>query len=485
MTESYDIAVIGAGVVGSAIARELSAYQLKILLLEKECDVALGTSGRNSGVSHAGFYVPTGTLKAELNIKGHEMMPALCRELGVPHHEVGKIVVAKDEDEREYLYELKETGEKNGSKSLRIIGKDEIKELEPNIRGIEALHSPKTAILDPFILNIALAENAQKNGVVIRLNTEVSDIESNGGFKIKTNRGVFAAGIVVNSAGLHSDKVAAMAGIEGYEIYPCRGEYHLLDKSKRGLINGAVYPVPPKELGGLGIHLTPTTDGNIMLGPSAEYIEDADNTANTSEVMDKLFMESFEFLPRISRKDIIRSFSGVRPKLIAAGSKAPADFVVEESRKVPGFINLIGIESPGLTAAPAIAKKVAGIVKEIRELKPNPVFDPIRRPQLRFGELSDREKSDLIKKNPNYGMVVCRCQTITKQEVIDAINNPLCATSIYGISKRCKATHGRCQGGFCTPKIVEILEQLCAASPNDINLKGAGSELFKGKRGTP
>ena len=241
--------------------------------------------------------------------------------------------------------------------------------------------------------------------------------------------------------------------------------------------------MPPKELGGLGIHLTPTTDGNIMLGPSAEYIDEPEDEANTPEVMDQLFMESFEFLPKISRKDIIRSFSGIRPKLIKAGSNAPADFVIEESKKVPGFINLIGIESPGLTAAPAIAKKVAGMINNIKELKEKRNFDPIQKPAIRFSELSNREKSELIRKNPDYGIVVCRCQTITRQEVIDAINNPLCARSIYGISKRCKATHGRCQGGFCSPKIVEILEELCKVKPKEINLKGPGSELFIGKRG--
>jgi len=187
------------------------------------------------------------------------------------------------------------------------------------------------------------------------------------GFRIATSNGNYTAEVVINSAGLYSDRVAAMVGIDDYRIYPCRGEYHILDKNRRNLINGAVYPVPPKELGGLGIHLTPTTDGNIMLGPSAEYIPEPDDYANTAEVMDKLFMESFEFLPKISRKDIIKSFAGIRPKLIAAGSKSPEDFVIEESRKVPGFINLIGIESPGLTAAPAIAKKVASMVSRIRD----------------------------------------------------------------------------------------------------------------------
>jgi glycerol-3-phosphate dehydrogenase len=484
METRFDVAVIGGGVVGCAIARELTKYRLTIALLEKECDVALGTSGRNSGVSHAGFYVPTGTFKAKLNIEGHEMMPAFCRELGVLYLPVGKIVTAKEEEEREYLYKLKATGEKNGCKKLRIIDEKEINRLEPNIKGIEALHSPTTSILDPFLLTIALAENAYRNGATIRLNTAVQGIDQkNNSFRIFSNNGNYTAGIVINSAGLYSDRIAAMVGINDYKIYPCRGEYHILDKNKRNLINGAVYPVPPKELGGLGIHLTPTTDGNIMLGPSAEYLPEPDDYGNTAEVMDKLFMESFEFLPRISRKDIIKSFSGIRPKLIAAGSKAPVDFVLEESRIVPGFINLIGIESPGLTAAPSIAKRVAAMVSEILGgLTENGAFDPVEKPKIRFAELSHHEKSELIKKDPNYGIVVCRCQTITKKEVLDALNNPLCARSIYSVSKRCRATLGRCQGGFCTPKIIEIMEELYHPKTSDINYAGKGSELFTGKK---
>lgn len=484
MEGRFDVAVIGGGAVGCAIARELTKYELCVGLIEKECDVALGTSGRNSGVSHAGFYVPTGTLKAKLNIEGHEMMPAFCKELGVPHLQVGKIVTAKEEDEREYLYKLKSTGEKNGCKKLRIIDEKEIKRLEPNINGIAALHSPTTSILDPFLLTIALAENAKRNGASIILNAEVTEIEqTREGFRIVTGAGNYSAGIVINSAGLYSDKVASMVGIDGYKIYPCRGEYHILDKNKRSLINGAVYPVPPKELGGLGIHLTPTTDGNIMLGPSAEYLPDPDDYTNTAEVMDKLFMESFEFLPKISRKDIIKSFSGIRPKLIGPGSKAPADFVIEESKKVPGFINLIGIESPGLTAAPAIAKRVAATVKEIRGgLAENKGFDPAEKPRIRFSELSKREKSELIKKDPNYGIVVCRCQTVTKKEVMDALANPLGARSIYSVSKRCRASLGRCQGGFCVPKIVEIIKEMYGPEAHKTTYAGKGSELFTGKK---
>lgn len=479
MKKEYDILIIGGGVVGCAIARELSRYQVDTLLVEKECDVAMGTSGSNSGVAHAGFYVKPGSLKAELNIKGHRVMPKLCQELDVPYRQVGKLVVAKNEEETEYLYKLKDTGEVNGTKELNIIDRRGINKLEPNIEGVKALHSPTSAILDPFLLTIALAENAVKNGVEILLDTEVLDIGVNDSFTVKTNRGEFKTEYVVNSAGLFSDKMAGMVGITGHKIYPCRGEYHILDNTQRNLINGMVYPVPPKELGGLGVHLTPTTDGNILIGPSAEYIEEI-NTASTAEVMDNLFREAGELLPKVSRKDIIRSFAGIRAKLIQEGSTEPKDFVIEDS-EVNNFINLIGIESPGLTAAPAIAEKVVEFIKKGRGLDINQGFKSERKAPVRFSELTPQEKTELIRRNPNYGEVICRCETVTKQEVIDALNNPLGAGSIYGIRKRTRATCGRCQGGFCIPKIVEIMSEVLQPSIEDLTLKGEGSRLFIGK----
>ncbi|MEA3255337.1 MAG: NAD(P)/FAD-dependent oxidoreductase [Candidatus Altiarchaeota archaeon] len=479
MKKEYDIIIIGAGVVGCSIARELSKYQVDTLLIEKECDVAMGTSGSNSGVAHAGFYVKPGTLKAELNIKGHRVMPKLCQELDVPYQEVGKLVVAKNEDETEYLYKLKEVGEVNGTKELNVIDRERIKELEPNIEGVNALHSPTSAILDPFLLTIGLAENAVRNEVRILLDTEVLGIEVNDFFTVKTGRGKFRTEYVVNSAGLFSDRIARMVGITRYRIYPCRGEYHILDKNRRNLINGMIYPVPPKDLGGLGVHLTPTTDENILIGPSAEYIEEV-NVANTVGVMDNLFREAEELLPKVSRKDIIRSFAGIRTKLIQEGSTEPKDFVIEDAM-VNNFINLIGIESPGLTAAPAIAEKVVELIKKGRELDINQGFKPERKSPVRFNKLTPQEKTELIKRNPNYGEIVCRCETVTKQEVIDALNNPLGAGSIYSVRRRTKATCGRCQGGFCIPKIVEVINEVSHPSIEDLTLKGKGSELFIGR----
>ena len=480
MDRDFDIVIVGGGVVGCAIAREFSRHKVNAVLLEKECDVAFGTSGRNSGVAHAGFYMQPGTLKAKTNVEGHRILPELCNDLDVPYKGIGKLVVAKGEDDISYLEELKKQGEQNGTRGLEIIDKDGIKKLEPSIQGVRALHSPTSAILCPFTLTIALAENAIKNGVRFSLNTEVKGIQNNGDkFIVKTNKGEFTSDFVVNSGGLYADRISEMAGISEYKIYPCRGEYHILDRSRSALVNHLIYPVPAKDCAGLGVHLTPTIHGNIMLGPSAEYMGDNEDLGNSADVMNTLYKEAKELLPDIERRDFIRSFAGVRPKLISSGSDKPADFVIKE--EFDGFINLVGIESPGLTAAPAIAGMVVDIVKEKRDLKSNSNFNPKRKGIVKFNELSDKKKAELIRKNPNYGRVVCRCETITQQEIIDALDNPLGAVSLNSVKNRCRAGMGRCQGGFCSPKIVEIIEEIFKPGVDEITLKGKGSELFTGR----
>ncbi len=477
----HDVIVIGGGVIGCAIARELSRYDIDSILLEKECDVGAGISGRTSGVAHAGFYIQPGTLKAELNIKGHMRLPSLCTELDVPYKEIGKLVVAKNDNEIPYLKKLKSVGEKNGTRKLKIIDKEEVRRLEPNIEAALALHSPTSGIIDPFELTIALAENALENGVNFSLSTKVQDITRKDDlFTVKTNRGEYTSKLIVNSAGLFSDRVAEMAGIYRYKIYPCRGQYHIIDKNKSHLINHLIYPVPPEDVGGLGIHLTPTTHGNILIGPSAEYICEPE-TSTTCEVMDQLYNEAKEMLPSINKRDFIRSFAGVRPKLTCPGSLDPADFVIEEDSEVSGFINLIGIESPGLTAAPAIAEKVCEIINESTQLKTKKDHNPRRKRPPRFNQLTDEEKAKLICENPDYGQIICRCETITRKEILDALNNPLKVKNIDAIKRRCRAGMGRCQGGFCLPKIAQIMEESGGVKADEIRLNCEGSELFVGK----
>ena len=480
----FDVVIIGAGVIGCAIARELSKYKVNVAVLEKEDDVGWGISCRNSGVVHAGFNNKPGTLMAQFCVEGNKSFAELCSQLDVPYKKIGKLVVAKKKEEIKGLQKLKQQGDTNGVDNLQIIDLNEVKRLEPNIEGIAALYSPETAITSPYLLTIALAENALDKGVSFFLNTEVKSITrlNNSHFRIKTNKREFTSSYVINSAGLYSDYIARMVGINKYRIYPCRGEYHILDKNVSGLINHLVYPVPQAGAGGLGIHLTPTIDGNILIGPSNEYIKSKGNLSVTSSVMKMLSAEAREFLPLISPQYIIRSYSGLRAKQAPSSEGGFWDFVIEESGTVNNFINLIGIESPGLTAAQPIAKRVVEIINKKERLNPNPSFNPFRKGILRFEEQNEETKKTLIKQDPDYGEIVCRCEKVTKKEILEAANNPLGARSLISIKYRTRVMMGRCQGGYCLPRIIEILRENFNLTPTEITLKGKKSYLLTGYR---
>jgi glycerol-3-phosphate dehydrogenase len=480
----YDMVIIGGGVVGCAIARELSKYKVSVAVLEKEDDVGWGISCRNSGVVHAGFNNKPGTLMAQFCVEGNKSFAELCHQLDVPYKKIGKLVVAKKKEEIKGLKKLKIQGDKNQVAGLKIIDSEELKRLEPNIEGIAALYSPETAITSPYLLTIALAENALDNGVSFFLNTEVESITrlNNSCFKIITNKIEFTSSYVINSAGLYADYIARMVGIRNYHLYPCRGEYHILDRNVSWLINHLVYPVPQAGAGGLGIHLTPTIDGNILIGPSNEYIKSKDNLSVTSSVMKMLSAEAREFLPLISPGYIIRSYSGLRAKQAPSSEGGFWDFVIEESKTVNNFINLIGIESPGLTAAQPIAKRVVEIINKKERLNPDPGFNPLRKGILRFEEQDEENKKALIKQDPDYGEIICRCEKITKKEILEAANNSLGARSLISIKYRTRAMMGRCQGGYCLPRIIEILRENFNLTLRGITLKGNNSYLLTGYR---
>ncbi|MHA1332733.1 MAG: NAD(P)/FAD-dependent oxidoreductase [Candidatus Odinarchaeia archaeon] len=479
MIELYDVTIIGAGVVGCAIARELTKYKLKILVLEKESDVGEGISKANSGVVHAGFNNDPGSLKAELCVKGNRIFPKICAELDVPFKRIGKLVVALTDDEIEELYKLKEKGEKNGVEGLQIIDKNTLRKMEPHVNGVAALFSPSSGITNPFLLTIGYAENAIMNGAHFRLNSEVISInEKREYFKIKIRSGEsFKTRFVINSAGLYSDIISKMVGISKYHIHPCRGEYVILDKKYANLINHLVYPVPPKDVDVLGVHLTPTIEGPILVGPSSQFIEEREGTNTTREMLETILSEAMEILPSFPNKGIIRNFAGVRPKIAGQKEGGKADFIIEES-DVENFIILGGIESPGLTAATPIARKVVEIISKKIDLVENESFNPYRQGIKRFSELSPSKKAELINKDENYGEIICRCEQVTKAELLSALNNPLGVKTLNGIKKRIRATAGRCQGGFCLPRIVEILEKQLKDPVKEITLKGKGSELF-------
>ncbi len=479
MKQSYDVAIVGAGIVGSFIAYELSRYHLKVALLDKESDAGLGTSCRNSGVLHAGFYYPTGSLKAKLCTEGNRMMRKLQEYLHFPLKSTGKLLVAFRKEEVEELYRLKEQGEANGVE-LEIVKKEGIEKLQPGVQAMMGMYSPNTAIFSPYGATIAAAETAARNGVDVLLQTEVKWVKKSSSFSIHTNRGALNARWLINSTGVLSDKFSSMMGVESYKIYPCRGEYYILDKKLAPILNMPIYPVPAKGVSGhLGVHITPTVEGPILIGPSAEYIEDPEDYSCTMPVLEKLFREGYKLWPHFTRKDIIRTFSGIRAKPIAPGESEFKDFHIKED--LPNFINLVGIESPGLTAAPAIAKMVKGIIENKERLTEKEDFDPYYRGVKRFDPLTEEEKEKLVKHNPNYGEIVCRCEKITKQEILDAINNPIGAKSLVGIKYRSRAMMGRCQGGYCLPKIVSIMEKEFGFKPSDFYLHKPESWMFGGR----
>lgn len=479
MTDIFDIIIIGAGSVGCAIARELSRYNLKVGVLEKESDVAFGTSGRNSAVVHAGFNNKPGSLMAKLCVEGNNGFEVLCKDLDVPYNKCGKLIVAFDDADIETLHDIINKGAKNGCKGLKLLNKEELNKLLPGVGGIAAMLSTNTAIFNPFLYTVALAENAVKNGVSFYFNQEILSIKKEDFFYIKTKETCYRTKYLINSAGLFADKISEMAGIPGYHIYPCRGEYLILDKTEE--LPLPVYPAPKKGIGGLGVHLTPTTDGNIIIGPSAEYIAEKDNYSSTKPIIDKLFNEAKQLFPSLKATNVIGSYCGIRPKLAPPEEGGFHDFIIKEEPNKEGFINLIGIESPGLTASMPIAFMVRDIIAKHINIIPKNNFIPTRKGIVRFRELSLTEQEQLIKTDSEYGDIICRCQKITKHEIREAIENPLGVKTISSIKYRAWPTTGRCNGGYCLPKIAAMLVDEYGMRPEEISYRSIGSEMFTGK----
>lgn len=477
----YDVIVVGAGVVGNAVARELSAYNLSIAVLEKEPDLCFGTSGRNSGVLHAGFNNKTGSKMARFCVEGNLEFDKVAKELDIPFKRTGKLVIGFNDDDKKRLLAMKEQGDANGVPGLEIVGKERIKELAPYIDGEFAMYSPMTGILNPFIFTIALAENANKNGAEYFFNCPVTAIDyREGSYYVKAGDQSFQSRWIINCAGLGSDKISDMLGIKGYKLYPNRGEYYILDKKAGKYLDIPAYPVPNPKEGGLGIHITPSIDGNILIGPSSKYIEENDNYAVTQDIMDLLVKDGSKIFPYIKREYFIRNFAGIRPKLAGPQEGGYADFIIERRSEAPYAVNLVGIESPGLTSALPIAREVIRLIQEVEVLEPNPNFDPVRKGSLVFAEQTEEKKRMLIKENPNYGEIICRCETVTKAEVLDAICRPLGATTVTGVKYRCRSMMGRCQGGYCLTRITELLCQEKNLALEEVLYQRKGSNMFTG-----
>ena len=481
MKQPYDVLIIGGGVVGSAIAREMSRYRLKIGVLEKNLDVCYETSGRNSGVVHGGFAYDRGSLKARLCVEGNQMMDQLSKELDFRFIRCGKVLVGNTEEDMETLKRILKQGEDNGSKGLVIIDEKELHRLVPAVVGKFAMFSPNSGIVDPFNYTIALAENAHENGVDYYLDHEVKGIsrQENGTWRVETEKGDFLTRWVVNSAGLGCGKISEMLGIKGYHVIGSKGDYIILDKRTGPLLPMPVYPVPSNTY--MGIHVTNTTDGNVIIGPNAETVTDFSYYGVPQRNMDYLAESASDLWPCIRKGDDIRNYSGILPKWVDDDGVIQ-DFKIEIRDEIaPHAINLVGIESPGLTAAVPIARYAIGLMKEREALEPNPDFNPVRKGIVRFAEQTKEEQARLIKGNPDYGEVICRYEKVTRAEILQAIHNPLRVDTMAGIKYRTRSMMGRCQGGYCQMRIEQMIEEELGKKATEICYARQGSQILFGE----
>lgn len=471
----YDVIIIGGGVSGTASARELSRYKGKFCLLEKEEDLCCGTSKANSGIVHAGYDAPKGSLMAKLNVLGNEKMGKLSRELDFPFKRTGSLVLCFSPEDMPSLQLLYDRGIANGVKNLRILSREEVLETEPNISDevYAALYAPTAGIVCPFEMNLAFGENAYENGVEFYFDTEVirlAKIEE--GYRIFTNKGEFETKCIVNAAGVYADKFHNMVSEKKIHITPRKGEYCLLDKSAGAHVSRTVFALPGKE--GKGVLVTPTVHGNLLIGPTATDIEEKEGTNTTGNGLAQVIKKAGRNVKNLPLRQVITSFAGLR------AHEDRQEFIIEEAADAPGFIDCAGIESPGLTSAPAIGERVAEILREKLGLEEKENFISKRKGILRPASLTFEERNALIRENTAYGNIICRCEMVTEGEIREAIRRPLGAKSLDGVKRRTRAGMGRCQSGFCSPKVMEILAQELGVDLAEITKAGEGSNLICG-----
>ena len=468
-----DIIIIGAGVSGSACARELSRYKADILVLEKEEDVCCGTSKANSAIVHAGFDAKPGTLKAKLNVEGNKMMPGLAKDLDIHFELCGSLVLCMAEEDLPDLQKLYEKGVANEVEGLEIIGKEKLREMEPSVSddAVAALWAPTGGIICPFGLNYALAENAATNGAKFQFNTQVQNItKTENGWLVHTNQGDYEAKVVINAAGVHAAQLHNQVAEEKLQIVARKGEYYLLDKQV-DVVRHTIFTLPNKM--GKGVLVSPTVHGNTIVGPTAEDIPDLENTATTAAGLADAAQKAGYMIDNLPLRQVITTFSGLR----AHGDRH--DFVIEEV--APNFIDCAAIESPGLSASPAIGRYIADMVQNILHMEENPAFNGTRKGILNPSAMSIEERNALIKEQPAYGQIICRCESVSEGEILDAIHRPLGATSLDGVKRRVRAGMGRCQGGFCAPRVMEILARELGIPMTQVTKSSPGSELLVGR----
>lgn len=469
-----DVVIVGGGVCGCSLLYELSRYKLSAVLVEKENDVSVGTTKANSAIVHAGYDPHPGTKMARYNVEGNALVKELCEKLDVPYQQIGSLVLAFDADQDALVRELFDRGTQNGVPGMKVLSAEEVREMEPNVSPevTSALYAPSAGIVSPWELAIALAETAVKNGARVELNSEVTSIQPiDGGFRVTAGGKEIDTRFVVNAAGIWSDKINDMAAPHTFTVSANKGEYFLLDKSQGTLVNHVIFQCPSKV--GKGVLVSPTVHGNLIVGPNAEDAE-KDDLGTTGDGLAFVRKMALRSVPDINFRDSIRNFAGLR------ANTEIDDFLVGETDQ-KGFFNIAGIKSPGLTSAPAIARDMVRMLGEAGlALDPKETFVDERH-VVRFKHLSHEERAAAIAKNPLYGQIVCRCETITEGEIIDALHRPLPPCSIDGVKRRCGSGMGRCQGGFCGPRVQQIIARELGIPQEAVMMDRAGTAVITGE----
>lgn len=469
-----DVIIIGAGIIGSATARELSKYNLNVLVLEKAAELSEGTTKANSGIVHAGYDCETGSLKAKLNVAGNKMYHQLSKQLGIPFVNNGSMVLSFSKSTDPLLDLLLEKAKANNVPDVSILTRAEALNLEPNLSDevSKALYAPSGGIVSPYEASIAFAEIAYLNGVSFQFETEATQIQKldDGCYQVTTNKGTFTAKVIVNAAGLYSDRMNNMVSETKYQITPRKGEYLLCDKSTQGLVTRTIFQLPTAL--GKGVLVTPTVHNNLLIGPSSSDIEDKEGLSTTAEILAQVVEKAALSIKGLPTNQYITSFAGLRAHIL--GNE---DFIIGEAPDAKGFINAIAIDSPGLSAAPAIGLEIANLAAELLSPEPNATFKDERPAHMEFRNLPIDQQNELIAQNNLYGKIVCRCESITEGEIVDAIKRPLGATTLDGIKRRTRQSMGRCQGGFCGSKTLEILARELGISVYDVTKCGGESKV--------
>ena len=474
--KTYDIVIIGAGVIGTSVASSLAKYDLSVCVLEKTNDISNGASKANSGIVHAGYDATPDTLMAKFNVEGNAMYPEICERLDVPFRNIGSYVIAFTDKDVKTLQDLKKRGEINGVPNLKILSSDQVKEHEPNLNPDikAALYAPTAGVISPYELSIAFMEHAMDNGAKLLLEEPVEDIDYNAKrYVVKTAFQEIEGKLVINCAGAYADKIHNMVLEPSFELQPRRGEYFLMDKYAGDHVKHVIFQCPD-ELG-KGVLIAPTAHKNLIIGPNAEDVDDPEAVETTDEGLKLVWETALKSAPELPKNQVITTFSGMRSE------PSTGDFIISDYEDKPGFIDVAGIKSPGLSAAPAIGEYVADLVKKYIAINDRKDYKSGRKKVVRFHELSHEDKSKLIESDPLYGRIICRCESVTEAEIIDCIHRNAGARSLDGVKRRTRSGGGRCQGGFCGPRIIDILSRELNIQKERVTKDSSLSNIITGK----